>query len=306
MNFLYPILSATFFIAAIPVRPDDAEQGIAAYLQCVRREGITLVTAHRGGVAGGLAENSLEAAKHTIAHIPALLELDVQRTRDGVLMLMHDAKIDRTTNGTGNIQSLDWDQVKDLRLRNYAGLVTPSRIPRLDEVLDWARGRAVVQLDVKRGVPVEQVARRVLASGAQGYATIIVYNLDDARKVAAVSPALVMNVNISSSGDLQRLEAAGITSSRIIAFTGNKGTPRALWDLLESKDVHIGFGTIWDEDLRIATTGEEGRYAALGGMGVDLIVTDRHFEAFRAVEKPDTRARIAACERKAGIVPVTP
>jgi glycerophosphoryl diester phosphodiesterase len=64
------------------------------------------VIAHQGG-DGTLPGNTLEAFLHADSLGVDVLEMDVHQTRDGVLVLMHDASVDRTTNGTGAIMEMD-------------------------------------------------------------------------------------------------------------------------------------------------------------------------------------------------------
>lgn len=284
--------------------PSAAEDGrlapkaatVADFLDCMRAHKAALVTAHRGGVVGGLPENSLEAMAFTASHIPTLLEIDVQRTADGVLMLMHDDDVARTTTGVGKIQELPWAEVSRLSLVNHAGLPTAARPATLEAALAWARGRAVLQLDVKRGVPLEEVAAAVRRAGAQSYALIIVYSVEDAAKVSRADPTISMNVNLADPAAVARLRAAGVDLARVTAFTGIEGPKPEFWADLHRQGVSVSYGVLWQGDMEIAATGDDGRYAALADQGADVLVTDRHFEAYRALERrQDTRAAVRAC-----------
>ena len=86
-----------------------------------------LIYAHRG-YSAKYPENTLSAFKAALPHVDGI-ELDVQLTRDGRLVVIHDETIDRTTNGSGF--------VKDMTLRQLRLLRTESgeRIPTLEEVL---------------------------------------------------------------------------------------------------------------------------------------------------------------------------
>ena len=67
---------------------------------CLRVNRLSLVSAHRGQKDPLAAENSLASFAETIDRGPIFIEIDVARSADGVLMLMHDATLDRTTTGT--------------------------------------------------------------------------------------------------------------------------------------------------------------------------------------------------------------
>jgi glycerophosphoryl diester phosphodiesterase len=72
-----------------------------------------IITSHRG--AGFLEpENTLRAIRRAIALEADQVEIDVQLTRDGHLVLMHDSTVDRTTNGTGNVADLTLDEIRRL------------------------------------------------------------------------------------------------------------------------------------------------------------------------------------------------
>jgi glycerophosphoryl diester phosphodiesterase len=95
---------------------------------------------HRGA-AGHAPENTLAAIDRGIALGAEFLEIDLQRTRDGYIVLMHDKFVDRTTNGRGRVTDLLWDDLRGLD----AG--AGERIPLLEEAMDAASGRAGLILE---------------------------------------------------------------------------------------------------------------------------------------------------------------
>lgn len=112
-----------------------------------RADGKTvLVVAHRG-VHQSAPENSLVAIRNAIALGVDIVEVDVQRTRDGRLVLMHDATVNRTTNGVGVVSQMTLAQVRELRLKMPDGTLTPERVPTLEETMRLARGKCMVTLD---------------------------------------------------------------------------------------------------------------------------------------------------------------
>ena len=112
-----------------------------------------LVVAHRACWFDGAPENSLEAISTCIKMGVDLIEIDVRMTADDVPVLLHDDTVDRTTNGSGQINELDFDGVRKLRLRTGAGgeaaTLTDERIPTLEEALSLTKGNILVNLDVK-------------------------------------------------------------------------------------------------------------------------------------------------------------
>ena len=76
-----------------------------------------------------------------------IIEIDLQRTKDGVLLLMHDAKLDRTTTGKGKIEDKTWDEISKLKLRAGHHIRTAQKVPTLEEVLLATKGRVMLNLD---------------------------------------------------------------------------------------------------------------------------------------------------------------
>lgn len=108
-----------------------------------------LVVSHRGG--GALApENTIPAVQAALAAGFDYLEFDVALTADRIPVLMHDATVDRTTDGSGPLASLTLAQVKELDAGSWFGAdYTGTRVPTLDEaltVLAASGGRALVEL----------------------------------------------------------------------------------------------------------------------------------------------------------------
>jgi glycerophosphoryl diester phosphodiesterase len=96
---------------------------------------------HRGA-AGHAPENTLRAMKAGISLGVDLLEFDVQRTLDGELVIMHDKRVDRTTNGTGFVTKMTLDAIR--RLDSGKG----ERVSTLKEVLTVVNGHAGVMVEI--------------------------------------------------------------------------------------------------------------------------------------------------------------
>ena len=109
-------------------------------------ENSVIVVAHRADWRN-FPENSLEAVQSAIDMGVDMLELDVQRTKDGVLMLMHDHNLDRTTTGTGNIADTNWEDIAKLNLKDHQGNVTVYKVPTLEDVLLMCKDKIMINLD---------------------------------------------------------------------------------------------------------------------------------------------------------------
>lgn len=127
-----------------------------------------LVVAHRAGWHYA-PENSLAGVRACIDMGVDMLEIDVHPTRDGRLVLMHDKTLDRTTDGTGPVASRTLAELATLRLRDIHGRLTDERIPTLDQVMDLARGHALVYLD-KTEDCIDQIYPQLVRMHATGVA----------------------------------------------------------------------------------------------------------------------------------------
>lgn len=107
------------------------------------------IWAHRGA--------SSEAPENTLASFVAAeeagadgIELDIHLTRDGVPVVLHDATVDRTTNGSGAVSRLSLSALRRLDAGSwFAPGFVGEPVPTLEEVLDWAGGRLRLNLEIK-------------------------------------------------------------------------------------------------------------------------------------------------------------
>lgn len=111
-----------------------------------------LVVAHRGNWRSDAPENSLAAIEESIKMKVDIVELDVWKTKDGHLVLMHDDTVDRTTNGKGKISDMTLSEIKSLYLKDKDGNLTEHRVPTLEEGLNKAKGRIMINLDKAYGL----------------------------------------------------------------------------------------------------------------------------------------------------------
>ncbi len=105
---------------------------------------------HRGA-AGHAPENTLSSFKKALELGADTLELDVHLSKDGELIVMHDPKVDRTTNGTGYIKDLTVEELKHLDAGKLFEEYRGEKIPLLQEVFDLAKGKATFVIEIKNG-----------------------------------------------------------------------------------------------------------------------------------------------------------
>jgi len=147
----------------------------------------TLRIGHRGA-CGHAPENTLASIEQAIAFRCALTEVDVQRTADGSLILLHDERVDRTTAGKGLLAEME---LKDIRKLDAGG----QRIPTLEEVLHAAHGRIGLILELKAEGLAYDICGTVRASGFPGeiiYASFLRDELQHVRRADPNSKTLVL------------------------------------------------------------------------------------------------------------------
>src|SRR5207253_2831738 len=108
------------------------------------------VIGHRGAM-GHCPENTFASFERALELGADWVELDVHLTRDGALAVIHDEKVDRTTDGHGFVRDYTLADLKKLDAGSWFGPeFAAQRIPTLDEVLLWARGRhTAVDVEIK-------------------------------------------------------------------------------------------------------------------------------------------------------------
>lgn len=124
------------------------------------------IVAHRAntcaGIAAGVPDNSLAAIRKAVEMGADMVELDVRTTKDGHLVLMHDATIDASTDGTGEVADYTLEQLRSFNM-DRAGVVyleegKPVRVPTLEEALRECKDKIYINLDLKHiAVPADLV-----------------------------------------------------------------------------------------------------------------------------------------------------
>ena len=163
--------------------------------------------AHRGASADR-PENTISAFELAIAQAADVLECDVRATSDGALLVLHDATLDRTTSGAGPLREMT---AVSARALDAGG---GERIPRLGEVLELARGRVRVNVDLKEADVVEQAVATVRDADMIDDVTFISFLPEAWERLEAISPESPLIHLIDSAAALASLAMgdAGTTS----------------------------------------------------------------------------------------------
>jgi glycerophosphoryl diester phosphodiesterase len=120
-------------------------------IQLLAPPGRPYVVGHRGA-AGHAPENTFASFRTGIELGAPLVELDIHLSKDGQVIVIHDEIVDRTTDGSGAVADLTAEEIQRLDAGTWFGPeFAGERVPLLGEVLDWARGRVGLVIELKLG-----------------------------------------------------------------------------------------------------------------------------------------------------------
>jgi len=244
-----------------------------------------LISAHRGGKGyAGYPENCLETMQYIKKHIPnAVFEIDVAKSKDGVLLLMHDDGLERTSTGLGRVDQNNWEMMSQLKLKDDFDSIVDFKIPVFKDVLDWAKKEnAILNVDIKRSVDPEMVLHFIEENDALQQSVIITYSIETAQKLYKLNPELVLSVSIRNMEEFDRAADSGIPWKNMVAFTGTKESAPALYAKLHQKGVMCILGTLGNLDKKAAAKGDD-LYSEWAKQGVDIFATDRALEVQKAL-----------------------
>jgi glycerophosphoryl diester phosphodiesterase len=125
---------------------------------------MTLIFAHRGYSAMN-PENTMIAFQEAAKAGADGLELDVQMTKDGELVVIHDEKVDRTTDGSGYVKDLTYQEIRKLDAgHKFKKWFQKNQIPSLTEVLEWmTTNKLLCNIELKNGIfPYEGMEAKVI------------------------------------------------------------------------------------------------------------------------------------------------
>jgi glycerophosphoryl diester phosphodiesterase len=249
-----------------------------------------MVTAHRGDWRNA-PENSLQSIKNSINMGVDIVEVDLQITKDSVIVLMHDKTIDRTTTGTGEVSNYTYNELQKVFLKNILGLKTRHKIPTLKEAQELAKGKIVLDLDIKKTMPFQKVANVLKATGTASQTIVRSYRpFEEAKSYYGASLESViyipgMSENLDYSNYFNEWENTvnptfyapkfKIDTAPLVSFLNNiNDTQNGIW--VHSISLGDASRTGYHDD-NLAVTDPDAAWGWLIERGADIIQTDRPF-----------------------------
>ncbi|MCC8487656.1 glycerophosphodiester phosphodiesterase family protein [Xanthomonas campestris pv. raphani] len=252
--------------AAIAADATAAPVGVAAIqARLTNPDGGIVVVAHRGchaaapdhGFNDTAPENSLAALQRCIAIGADVMETDVRRAADGTLVMLHDATVDRTTDGTGKLSELTLADLQKLRLRTDEGgaqaPLTDQRVVTLEQMLAAAKGHILLNLDVKDAIYV-QVVDAVTRAGMQHQVIVKAEAGIATPPLAAMQPFdrvyfFPILINAHGTADLGAIATAQTRNAHPVAFELPKMAAAqlpALAKVGKAHQVRLMVNSLWD------------------------------------------------------------
>lgn len=266
--------------------PENRAEGLRERLLAGDTSAV-FVVAHRGDWRHA-PENSVAAIEHSIDVGVDVVELDLQLTRDSVLIVMHDAALDRTTTGKGKVADWTLDSIRTLKLKNGCGIRTKHTVPTLEEALLAAKGRVLVNLDKADRyfdlvVPVLErtgTTRQIVMKGSKPADEVLALY---GKYLDEVIYMPVVNLDRENAAELMREYVSDLKPAAcelLYARAEDTAMPLRMRDTLRGRAL-IWYNTLWDtlcgghdDDLSL-----EDPDAAFGylvdTLGARIIQTDR-------------------------------
>lgn len=242
-----------------------------------------VISGHRGGIGAGFPENSIAAFDNILKYTNAFFEVDPRLTKDSVVVLMHDATLERTTNGKGKVSDYTYKQLKKLRLKDKDGNVTKYRIPTLLEALKWSKGKTVLNLDHK-GVPFGMIFNIIKKSG-NPVVMLTIHTPEQAKFYLEKDSNSMFSVHILNKKSFDEYKAAHIPWNNMIAYIGPrlKEENRVLLQLLHEKGVMCMVSAAPSFDKLPEPVQRDEAYRLVFDEGVDILESDLPIQAAKAV-----------------------
>ncbi|MGM9760099.1 MAG: glycerophosphodiester phosphodiesterase family protein [Parabacteroides sp.] len=259
-----------------------------------------LVVAHRGDWRNA-PENSLQAFKNCIEMGVDMIEIDLKKTKDGELVLMHDETIDRTTNGKGKPSDYTLEELRQFRLKNGLGRVTFHPIPTFKEVLDLTKGKILINID--KGYDYFQEVYALLEQTGTVNQAVIKSSYPYAKVKAEQQDVLekviyMPIIDLESPEAEQRIEEFKPMRPVAIECVFKQVTPDVLrlLKLIRQNGSKVWINSLWpslnaghDDDRAVELEEPDESWGWILEQGATLIQTDRPAALIRYLDKKGRR-----------------
>jgi glycerophosphoryl diester phosphodiesterase len=258
--------------------------GVAA-IRTVHLEDRADVTAHRGSSAAA-PENTMAAVKLAIEEGADWVEIDVQETADGEVVVFHDSDFMKVADKNLKIWEATMADLEDIDVGSwFAAEFKDERVPTLGEILDECKGKIGVNIELKYyGDHAVQLEKRVVdiveGHGMASDVVIMSLKVGAVEKMKVIRPDWKVGLLLSvAAGDLENVNADFFA---VNASFADRAFIRAAHNAKRRRDVYV-----W-------TVNDAATMSTMIGRGVDSLITDKPALARKVLEQ---RAKLSPPER---------
>lgn len=280
-DFKFPLRRRYVLVVGVAAIAAAAVVGIVS-VESITLEDHTLITAHRGASAAA-PENTLAAVRRAIEDGADWVEIDVQETADGVVVVVHDSDLKKLARNPLRIWEATADELRAVDIgSSFAPEFAGERVPTLEEVLAACKGRVGLNIELKYYGHDQDLEQRVVdlveAAGMESQIVIMSLKHDAIRKIQALRPKWKVGLLTAVAvGDLTRLDADFLAVSVKLA---TRNLVRA---------AHRN-----DKEVFVWTINDPVSMSVMMSQGVDNIITDKPALARHVLEE---RAEMNPVER---------
>lgn len=227
----------------------------------------TKIIAHRG-FSGAAPENTLAAFQKAIAIGAPYFELDVHKTKDDSLVIIHDYTLERTssTDSKGTIKDLNYADLENVRVgytKKFGNEFKAEKIPTLREALQLAKGKIKVCIEIKVTDIEAAVIKTVNDLEVNDGVIIFSFNYDVLKKIRALNKEVEI-LYLKGNANKSTLNEARAIKARAIGVGGATKITKSFLDQSHAKGLEV-----WQY-----TINNEAQMQKLIDLGMDGIITD--------------------------------
>jgi glycerophosphoryl diester phosphodiesterase len=192
-----------------------------------------MVAAHRGGHIN-FPENSLPSIDEAVEAGAEIVELDVRETKDGVMVILHDRTLDRTTTGKGEVKDFTYAELQQLFL-THNGVPTIHKIPTFKEAMAYAKNRILIDVDFKiSGMEARERAYEMIKEvGVEPQILFFVYDYKEMEALYKINPKIKVMPRANTDDQIREIIDLKMTNvihvdpsfenSKMLAIARSKG-----------------------------------------------------------------------------------
>src|ERR1700693_1918742 len=202
------------------------------------KSAVPIVIAHRGASASA-PENTMSAFEEALRLKADMIELDLQTTRDGRWVVMHDFDMKRTCGKKLKVAEMTGEEIGTLEAGSwFSKRFFGEKIPRIEEVLEWAGGKISLNLEIK-GASVQSardlefLVKEIHSRGRSSEILVSSFNWNTLRTLRNIDRELHIGLLVNREGIAQYLHEALLLRAFSIHLPGKKVTPKVLAKIAE-------------------------------------------------------------------------